>query len=846
MKKLLLSVALLASVLCASAQTAEIFRPYKSTDLRLPSVPVVVSDPYFSVWSPFDNLNDGTTRHWSNEEKPLDGMLRVDGETYYFMGTGVNETLQSIVPMADEGPWEAKMTRRTPADGWEKADFDDSKWRTGRGAFGTRDQDYIHTPWSETNSDLYLRRTFDLTEEDLKEDLYIIYSHDDVFFMYVNGVKVADTGETWVNGVRMKVANGLLKPGKNIIATHTHNTTGGAYTDFGVYKNVSKQIPGLKKAVQKSVDVLATNTYYTFACGPVELDLVFTAPQIIDDYDLLSSPINYISYQVRSTDGRAHNVQFYLGASPLHATNKASQPTVSTTELKKGVTYLKTGTIEQPILEKKGDLICIDWGYLYLPGFNGNVSLGNENDMKQAFAKNGALPASQQKVIARKTMEIPTLAYVHNFGTVESDRSFALIGYDEVEDILYMHKRYKGYWAHGGKITIHDMFERLASEYTEIMARCRQQDKTIYDDGLAAGGVKYAELLSGHYRHVNAAHKLFKDDEGHLLFFSKENNSNGCVNTVDLTYPEAPLYLAYNPQLEKAMITSILEYTYTDRWPYAFAAHDLGTYPHALGNVYGDPRKNDGSTMPLEENANIITLAAIIAKMDGDMNYLRKYWDILTLWNQYLVDYGKDPANQLCTDDFKGFSSRNSNLAVKATMGIAAYAEMCRMMGDEAGYSKNMAIASEFAHYFVDHAKTKDGKSYRMEFDGKDSDWSLKYNMVWDKLWGWNLYNDKYTGDVAAKEIAFYLTKLNKYGIPLDSRDDTTKGDWVAWTAAMAKTQKDFQKLMDLEYNYVNETETRWPTSDWHHTEKMNARGFRARSVLGGYWMQVLANKLGK
>lgn len=108
------------------------------------------------------------------------------------------------------------------------------------------------------------------------------------------------------------------------------------------------------------------------------------------------------------------------------------------------------------------------------------------------------------------------------------------------------------------------------------------------------------------------------------------------------------------------------------------------------------------------------------------------------------------------------------------------------------------------------------------------------------------MYNDSYTGPVAAKEIAFYLTKFNKYGVPLDSRDDTTKSDWVAWTAAMTNNIADFQKFMDIEYKYVNETGTRWPTSDWHHTETSNARGFRARSVIGGYWMQVFSKKLNK
>ena len=150
-----------------------------------------------------------------------------------------------------------------------------------------------------------------------------------------------------------------------------------------------------------------------------------------------------------------------------------------------------------------------------------------------------------------------------------------MIGYDEIWDIEYFFKRYKGYWAHEGSVSIFDMFDRMKNNYNNIMQRCRQMDKTIYDDAFSAGGKKYAEILSGSYRHVNAAHKLFRDDEGNVLFFSKENNSNGCINTVDLTYPEAPLYLCYNPELQKGMMTSIFDYSLSGRWTKPFAAHDL-------------------------------------------------------------------------------------------------------------------------------------------------------------------------------------------------------------------------------------------------------------------------------
>ena len=101
--------------------------------------------------------------------------------------------------------------------------------------------------------------------------------------------------------------------------------------------------------------------------------------------------------------------------------------------------------------------------------------------------------------------------------------------------------------------------------------------KLIYNDAEKAGGKIYAEICSAAYRQVISAHKLFTDKEGNLMWFSKENNSNCCINTVDLPYPSAPLFLVYNPDLQKAMMTSIFEYSASGRWDKPFAAHDLGT-----------------------------------------------------------------------------------------------------------------------------------------------------------------------------------------------------------------------------------------------------------------------------
>ena len=818
-----------AMAMSVMAQSADLFTPYKTTKLRLPSVPLIVSDPYFSVWSPYDRLTDGTTRHWTNDEKPLEGLLRVDGTTYRWMGAD-RAILQSIVPMADEEAWEGDYTRKFQQGlAWTKPDFKADDWRKGQAAWGSPDLSFVRTRWSDLNSDLYVRRTIDLKAADLNEDLFMVYSHDDVFELYINGTKVADTGETWVEGVQLRLdgkLKGLLHEGKNVIAAHCHNTTGGAYTDFGLFKNISTKNAAIETATQKSVSVLATNTYYTFICGPVELDVVFTAPMLIDDYDLLSSPINYISYQVRSTDAKEHDVQLMIGATPEMALNKVSQPT--RTELYGD--YVRTGTIDQPILAKKGDGICIDWGYFYLSSVNGEVAIDGPNGIIGQFVDGGRLGSSMLNIECNKASEMPSLGYVHNFGSTKRAASFMMMGYDEIEDIEYMYKRYKGYWAHGGTVSIFQMFNRMSSQYQNIMQRCRQFDKMIYDDGLKSGNEHYAEILSAAYRHVIAAHKLFQDDQGNLLFFSKENNSNGCVNTVDLTYPEAPLFLVYNPELQKAMMTSIFDYSLSGRWTKPFAAHDLGTYPIANGQVYG-------GDMPLEEAGNMLTLAAQLCKLDGNTNYVDKYWNVITTWADYLSENGQDPENQLCTDDFAGHWAHNANLSIKAIMGVAGYAEMARMKGLSAVADKYMARAKEMAQKWEKDAR--EGDHYRLAFD-RNNTWSQKYNMVWDKLWKTNVF----PSGTMERDVQYYLKKQNRFGLPLDCRKDYTKNDWIMWTAAMASDKATFLKFVEPVYKFMNETESRVPTSDWYDTKTGRMVGFKARSVIGGFWMKVLDDKL--
>lgn len=159
-----------------------------------------------------------------------------------------------------------------------------------------------------------------------------------------------------------------LKPGENLIAASCRNRAHGGLLDFGLAVEKEGQRSFVQIARQLSVEIQPMQTLYKFACGPVNLDLTFTAPLFMDDLELMARPVNYISYTVASTDGQKHAVELYFEASPQWAVDLAGQPSTAESFVDENLVFLKTGSRDQKVLAKKEMMsVLIGDIFIWLP-----------------------------------------------------------------------------------------------------------------------------------------------------------------------------------------------------------------------------------------------------------------------------------------------------------------------------------------------------------------------------------------------------------------------------------------------------------------------------------------------
>ena len=647
--------------------------------------------------------------------------------------------------------------------------------------------------------------------------------HDPYFSIWSTGNRITDGPTRHWTGVPQSL-NGLVR------------VDGKTFRYLG---NSDDDIPAMEESNRA---ITPTRTIVTLQSPQIELKLTFLTPAFPDDMAVMSRPVTYVTWDVKARDGATHSVALYLDAEGDTAINHPNEAVTWSRAEVEGLHLLRVGSSKQPVLQDYGDDVRINWGYFYLAipsGESAEYAAGNRA-YREKFAETGKIPTDddldQPRMPQSQYPSPPTLNIMLPLGDVGATAvsRHVLVAYDDVYSVEYLRQRLLPYWRKEFS-SFSALMRGAERDYAPLQQRAEKYDAELTRDLQQTGGPAYAAIATLAFRQAIAAHKLVEDDSGVAFFMPKENFSNGSISTVDVLYPSSPMFLLLNPKLVEAQLEPVARYAETGHWKFPFAPHDLGVYPLANGQLYGGGEVSEDDQMPVEESGNMILMFAALAHAENDAAFAGRHWPLLTKWAEFLLQKGFDPEKQLCTDDFAGHLAHNTNLSIKAIEALAAYAQLAEKLGNHAAAEKYGSAAKNMASKWVDLAA--DGDHYRLAFD-KTGTWSQKYNLVWDTILGLHLFPP----DVAKREVAFYKTHMNPYGLPLDNRATYTKLDWTVWSATLAASAADFQAIVEPIDQFLNKTPDRVPMSDWYDTVTAKQVGFQARSVVGGVYIKMLSS----
>ena len=141
-----------------------------------------------------------------------------------------------VLPTALQGEYRWRYATEKPTNDWTQMDHHGSTWKEGPGGFGISGTPgtLVRTEWK--TSDIWLRREFTLPEPHTNSCNLVIH-HDEDAEVYLNGVLAARVEGHTVGYVVVRInteAQAALRPGRNVMAVHCHQTTGGQYIDAGL------------------------------------------------------------------------------------------------------------------------------------------------------------------------------------------------------------------------------------------------------------------------------------------------------------------------------------------------------------------------------------------------------------------------------------------------------------------------------------------------------------------------------------------------------------------------------------------------------------------------------------
>ena len=166
-------------------------------------------------------------------------VLKVDADRARAANTGDFSKVpitRDLIATSQATPQPWKYTFARPAAGWEGVAINETSWLDGQGVFGTPGTPGAHVGTVWNTPDIWARRTFTLPDK-IADSIVLLTLHDEDAEYYINGVLAATAKGFVASYDELPItpeARAAIKPGKNVLAVHCHQTQGGQSIDVGL------------------------------------------------------------------------------------------------------------------------------------------------------------------------------------------------------------------------------------------------------------------------------------------------------------------------------------------------------------------------------------------------------------------------------------------------------------------------------------------------------------------------------------------------------------------------------------------------------------------------------------
>lgn len=615
-------------------------------------------------------------------------------------------------------------------------------------------------------------------------------------------------------------SNAQFWAGNALVWSVIARVDGSAYNLFGV----ASPNDGTESGTVTAATYTSTHSTFTVTAGSRTFTLDFFSPVSPKNYLRQSLPFSYLTVTVAAGDSAS--VQIYSDISGSWTGQSTDSSWSYSTNGSTGVFQIEA--VGQATYSQNSDGQAL-WGsavYATRPSSSSTLSTqaGPRVGVRKQFISNGSLTGNH----AAWTSGAVT-GFSHDLGTTaaKSAVTFA-IGHVREESINFLGAAQTGYYRATYADTV-DAVSYFLDDYDDANSESSTLDDLISDTGSSSFGSNYSDILALSVRQVYGGTEITIPNESldtsSTRAFIKEISSDGNINTVDVIYATFPIFYILSPDYIKLLLSPVFEYQASDAYSENYAVHDIGAnYPNATGHL------SSGEAMPIEESGNVIFLAYAYQVASGDTDFYDTYSSQFETYATYLSNNGLYPASQLSLNDALGSLANQTNLAVKAAVGLAVYGKLA---GETSYVTKGRDWADQI---WTDHLGTDAaGTRFLIQYD--ITPWFLVYNHYPDVLFGLDVFPD----EAYNATTEFYPTVRDDAGVPLDGSLSWGQTNWQSFAAATVTGDARDIFINDI-WSYVSNGLNTAPFSDKYYVTASGsysageASSFRARPTLGSHF----------